>query len=387
MSANRRDFLTATATVMTAAGAAGAAGAATAAADAESAEGGPGVPSVVQPIRVFNLREMEERAKAVLPLANWSFIAGASGDEWTKAENEAAFHRVTLAPHFLGGVREVDTSTTLLGTKLAAPIIVCPMGNQGLAHATAEAGTAIGTAAQGLLMACSTASTLPMEAIMAASTGPKWFQLYMPEDRGLARELVTRAKAAGFKAILFTVDTQGGAPSERAMKAGFKPSGKPHGNFTKAATTNRGLSWDDVEFVQKTSGLPVLVKGVLTERTVKQAVAAGVAGIQVSNHGGRGVDGSPATITVLPRLVQAADGKLTIVLDSGIRRGKDVLRALALGAHAVGVGRPVYWGLGLGGSEGVKSVLAQLRFELQGVMMAMGASKLSDIDSSFVNHV
>ncbi|HVY34841.1 MAG TPA: alpha-hydroxy acid oxidase [Caulobacteraceae bacterium] len=386
MSANRRDFLTATATVMTAAGAAGAAGAATAAADAAGGEGGPGVPSVVQPIRVFNLRELEERAKAVLPLGNWSFIAGASGDEWTKAENEAAFHRVTLAPHFLGGVREVDTSTTLLGSKLAAPIIVCPMGNQGLAHTTAEAGMAIGTAAEGLLMACSTQSTLPMEAIMAASTGPKWFQLYMPEDRGIAAELVTRAKAAGFKAILFTVDTQGGSPSERSLKAGFKPSNKPHGNFTKAVTTNRGLSWDDVAFVQKTSGLPVLVKGVLTERTVKQAVAAGVAGIQVSNHGGRGVDGSPATITVLPRLVQAADGKLTIVLDSGVRRGKDILRALALGAHAVGVGRPVYWGLGLGGSEGVKSVLAKLRFELQDVMMAMGAAKLSDIDSSFVNH-
>jgi isopentenyl diphosphate isomerase/L-lactate dehydrogenase-like FMN-dependent dehydrogenase len=292
-----------------------------------------------------------------------------------------------LAPHFLSAVKTADTSTTLLGTKLAAPIIVCPMGNQANAHTTAEAGTAIGTAAEGLLMACSTQSSLPMEAIMAASPGPKWFQLYMPEDRGLARELVTRAKGAGFKAILFTVDTQGGSPSERAIRAGYKPSGKPHGNFSAAATLNSGLSWDDVEFVQKTSGLPVLVKGVLTERTVKQAVSAGVAGIQVSNHGGRGVDGSPATITVLPRLVQAADGKLTIVMDSGVRRGKDVLRALALGAHAVGVGRPVYWGLGLGGSDGVKAVLAKLKFELRDIMLATGASKLSDIDHTFVNPV
>ena len=345
------------------------------------------MPSAVQPIRVLNLRELEERAKAVLPPGNWAFIAGASGDEWTKAENEAAFHRVTLAPHFLAGVKTADTSTTLLGAKLDAPIIVCPMGNQANAHTTAEAGTAIGTAAEGLLMACSTQSSLPMEAIMAASPGPKWFQLYMPEDRGLARELVTRAKAAGFKAILFTVDTQGGSPSERAIRAGYKPSGKPHGNFSAAATLNSGLSWDDVEFVQKTSGLPVLVKGVLTERTVKQAVSAGVAGIQVSNHGGRGVDGSPATITVLPRLVQAADGKLTIVMDSGVRRGKDVLRALALGAHAVGVGRPVYWGLGLGGSDGVKAVLAKLKFELRDIMLATGASKLSDIDHTFVNPV
>lgn len=382
MSANRRDFLAGTATVITAAGAAGAATAAEV-----GGEGGPGVPSAVQPIRVLNLRELEERAKAVLPPGNWAFIAGASGDEWTKAENEAAFHRVTLAPHFLSGVKTADTSTTLLGTKLAAPIIVCPMGNQANAHMTAEAGTAIGTAAEGLLMACSTASSLPMETIMAASPGPKWFQLYMPEDRGLARELVTRAKAAGFKAILFTADTQGGAPSERAIRAGYKPSGKPHGNFSAAATLNKGLSWDDVDFVQKTSGLPVLVKGVLTERMVKQAVAAGVAGIQVSNHGGRGVDGSPATITVLPRLVQAADGKLTIVMDSGVRRGKDILRALALGAHAVGVGRPVYWGLGLGGSDGVKAVLAKLKFELESVMLGMGASKLSDIDHTFVNPV
>jgi lactate oxidase len=383
MSANRRDFLAGTATVITAAGAAGAA----AAADAAGGEGGPGVPSAVQPIKVLNLRELEERAKAVLPPGNWAFIAGASGDEWTKAENEAAFNRVTLAPHFLAGVKSADTSTTLLGAKLSAPIIVCPMGNQALAHTTAEAGMAMGTAAEGLLMACSTQSSLPMEAIMAASAGPKWFQLYMPEDRGLARELVTRAKAAGFKAILFTIDTQGGSPSERSIRAGYKPSNKPHGNFSAAATLNRGLSWDDVEFVQKASGLPVLVKGVLTERTVKQALSAGVAGIQVSNHGGRGVDGSPATITVLPRLVQAADGKLTIVLDSGVRRGKDVLRALALGAHAVGIGRPAYWGLGLGGSEGVKAVLAKLKFELQDIMLATGAAKLSDIDHTFVNPV
>ena len=178
------------------------------------------------------------------------FHRRASGDEWTKAENEAAFHRVTFAA-LPAGVKTADTSTTLLGTRLEAPIIVCPMGNQANAHTTAEAGTAIGTAAEGLLMACSTQSSLPMEAIMAASPGPKWFQLYMPEDRGLARELVTRAKAAGFKAILFTVDTQGGSPSERAIRAGYKPSGKPHGNFSAAATLNSGLSWDDVEFVRR----------------------------------------------------------------------------------------------------------------------------------------
>ena len=376
MAANRRDFLAGSATVMAAAGAASAASAATSA---------PVIPSAVQPVKVVNLRELEARAEAVIPPANFAFIAGASGDEWTKAENEAAFSRIRMAPNYLNGLTTVDTSTTLFGTKVPTPIIIPPMGNQGLAHTSAEGGTAAGAAAEGVLMSVSMVSNLSMEQVQAAGAGPKWIQLYMPADRGVAREYLARAKAAGYQAVLFTIDTVGESASDRSVRAGYVPGHTQHGNFPTPHAMNRGPNWSDVEFVQKNSGgMPVLIKGVLTEGLVKRAVSAGLQGIQVSNHGGRALDGSPATISVLPRLAQAADGKLTIVLDSGVRRGQDVFRALALGAHAVGVGRPVFYGLGLGGSLGVQAVLAKIKSEFAGVMQACGTANVAQINRSFI---
>jgi isopentenyl diphosphate isomerase/L-lactate dehydrogenase-like FMN-dependent dehydrogenase len=377
MAASRRDFLAGSATAMAAAGAASAAGA--------PATSGPGTPSAVQPVRVVNLRELEARAEAVIPPGAFSFIAGASGDEWTKAENEAAFSRIRMAPNYLNGLTTVDTSTTLFGTKLATPIIIPPMGNQGLAHTSAEGGTAAGAASEEVLMSVSQSSNLSLEEVQAAGSGPKWIQLYMPADKGVAREYLARAKAAGYLAVLFTIDTVGETASERSVRAGFIPGRSRHGNFPTPQAMNRGPDWSDVEFVQKNSGgMPVLIKGVLTEGLVKRAVSAGLQGIQVSNHGGRGLDGSPASISVLPRLAQAADGKLTIVLDSGVRRGQDVFRALALGAHAVGVGRPVFYGLGLGGSMGVQAVLAKIKNEFAGVMQASGTATVAQINRSFI---
>ena len=385
MAANRRDFLAGSATAMAAAGAASAAGAAATSPAGATATSGPGTPSAVQPVRVVNLRELEARAEAVIPPPAFAFISGASGDEWTKAENEAAFSRIRMAPNYLNGLTTVDTSTTLFGTKLATPIIISPMGNQGLAHTSAEGGTAAGAAAEGVLMSVSQSSNLSMEEVQAAGSGPKWIQLYMPRDKGVAREYLARAKAAGYQAVLFTIDTVGETASERSVRAGYTPGRSRHGNFPTPQAMNRGPDWSDVEFVQKNSGgLPVLIKGVLTEGLVKRAVSAGLQGIQVSNHGGRGLDGSPASISVLPRLAQAADGKLTIVLDSGVRRGQDVFRALALGAHAVGVGRPVFYGLGLGGSMGVEAVLAKIKNEFAGVMQASGTATVAQINRSFI---
>jgi L-lactate oxidase len=363
MATNRRGFLGA-ATAIAAAG--------TTTVQAAAPAGRPPVPSLVGPVTVINLRELEARAQAVLPKGEFDYIAGGSGDEWTKAENEAAFKRITIAPRFLGDHRPIDASTTLLGQRFSSPIFVCPMGGHGMAHTSAEAGTAQGVAAEGALLTVSAMSTLTLEDIAKASPAPKWLHFYVPDDPGLARSVLARAKAAGYRAIVFN--------RERNLRNNFSTGRESLGNYPKGLKLKSSLGWDDVAFVQKESGLPVIIKGVLNEAVAAQAARSGVAGIQVSNHGGRALDDSPATITILPRMVQAADGRLTILIDSGVRRGQDVFKALALGAHGVGVGRPILYGLALGGAPGVQAVLARIKAELEMTMRACATPTVADID-------
>ena len=338
-------------------------------------------PAAVRPITVYDLRELEARAEAVLAKGPFEYVAGAAGDGWTKAENEAALKRITLAPQYLTGVTAVDMSTTLAGARIAAPIIVPPMGGQGMVHTSAEVGTAEGAAAEGLLMTSSTYSSLSMEAIASATRGPKWFHVYIPQDRGVARDLLARAKAAGYLAMVVTIDTA--APGNRTLNAlnNFPPPDLPLGNFPDRSRSaqKRGIGWDDIEFVQKATDLPVIIKGVLGADLTAQALRNGLAGVQVSNHGGRALDDTPATITVLPRIVDAADGRMTIVVDGGFRRGQDVFKALAVGADAVGVGRPLLYGLALGGWMGVQASIARLKAELDMTMRLMGTRAVADI--------
>jgi isopentenyl diphosphate isomerase/L-lactate dehydrogenase-like FMN-dependent dehydrogenase len=337
------------------------------------------VPSAVQQITVINLRELEGRAEKVIPRGNFDYIAGAAGDEWTMAENEAAYKRVQIAPRYLTGNGKANTSAMLMGAKLSMPVMVSAVGGHGIAHTSAEVGTAKGAAAAGVMMTVPTLSNVPMEEIAAASDGPKCFQVYFPADKGAARDILTRAKALKFSAAIITVDAFVASNRERNMRNHYR--GGALGNFAdpKKAAFKEDLNWDDVAFVRETTGMPVYLKGVLTPAMAKEALAQGVSGLQISNHGGRQLDDVPASFTALPAIADAVGGKMTLIVDGGVRRGQDVFKALAMGANAVGLARPYMYGLALGGWMGVQAVFDRLHTELVMTMQLAGASSIAGI--------
>ncbi|MGD0956425.1 MAG: alpha-hydroxy-acid oxidizing protein [Candidatus Acidiferrales bacterium] len=394
MDRKRRDFLSATAaavTLSTGLPAALAKGDPPAAQTSTTADGAGGyaAPTEIKAIEFINLRELEPAAQKVIPPGGFGYISSAAGDEWTKRENEAAFKRVTIAPRYLTGYNDADRSTTLLGSKVSMPIILSAMAGHGMAHATAEVGSAKGTGAAGTLYTAASLSTLTMEGIAQASPGPKWFQIYLPSDRGKAREILERAKAAGYRAIVLTIDTVVASNRETDRRNHFR-SPLPIGNFPgengsyAAAPMKRDLDWDDVEFIRKTTGLPVLLKGVMSPELAVAAVERGCAGVQVSNHGGRQLDDVSATISVLPRIAEAVHGRATIIIDGGVRRGQDVFKALALGANAVAIGRPLMYGLALGGWMGVQAVFQHLDGELEMTMRLAGARTIAEISKRYI---
>jgi isopentenyl diphosphate isomerase/L-lactate dehydrogenase-like FMN-dependent dehydrogenase len=356
----------------------------------------PSPPSAVHPIDLFDLEELEGRAQQLLAPGPFAFVAGGVGAEWTLHENRRAFGHYVIEPQYLGGKPPPDLSTTLLGASLSAPLITTPVGGQGLFHATADVGTALGTKASGLLMTASGASSNTLEQIAAAiGPGPKWYQIYMPADRGEAAELMQRVRGVGYTAVVFTIDALGAGNSESLQRTGFPTgralqaaaarltAGAPGAQY-KRGPQKRDYGWDDVAFIQKASGLPVILKGVLTPGLASEGVKRGAAAIQVSNHGGRQLDTVPAAIDALGPVAEAVKGRVPIIVDSGFRRGTDVFKALAMGANAVAMGRPVMYGLALGGADGVKSVYDKLKQELAATMQAAGAGKISDINRSFV---
>jgi isopentenyl diphosphate isomerase/L-lactate dehydrogenase-like FMN-dependent dehydrogenase len=397
MDRNRRDFLSATsaAATLTAAGALFAQTSPVSAQPAPTAATPAGpidylAPSEVQKIEFFNLRELEPAAEKIIPKGGFGYIASAAGDEWTKHENEAAYQRITIKPHYLSGLASADTTTTLLGEKLSMPIITTVMGGHGIAHTSAEAGTAKGTGAAGTMFIAPSQSNVTLEDTAKASGGPKLFQIYIPADRGVARDVLMRAKAAGYRAVVVTIDAFVSSNRETDLRNHFR-SPLPNANFP-GQVSGYGLSpfktdlgWDDIAFVQEVTGLPVLIKGVLSPELANQAVEHGVAGIQVSNHGGRQLDDTPATITVLPQIATAVRGRIPIIVDGGIRRGQDVFKALALGANAVAIGRPILYGLALGGWMGVQQVLEHLNQELTMTMRLAGAKTIGDISREYLN--
>jgi isopentenyl diphosphate isomerase/L-lactate dehydrogenase-like FMN-dependent dehydrogenase len=343
-------------------------------------------------INVVNLRDLEFEAKRILPPYSYAYISGGSGDEWTMRENETAFDRWVIEPHFLAGVKTPDLATTVLGSRLSLPVITAPMGGQGMAHAKKESPNVKGTGAAGTLFVDSSVSNLSMEEIAAAGEGPKWFQIYYPANREYARELLQRAKASGYTAIVVTVDGTTFSNRERITRLGVQSPNLGSGNGIKtpgidtrtAGDLKVDLNWDDVAFCQKVTGLPVIVKGVLTAALALESVKRGCAGVWVSNHGGRAIDHTAAAIEALPPIVQAVGGKALIVMDGGLRRGQDVFRALALGADLTAIGRPVLYGMALGGAQGVQSVYARLKAELQMVMQLGGAADVKAIARDFV---
>jgi L-lactate oxidase len=344
-------------------------------------------------INVINLRDLEAEAQKILPPYSFAYISGGAGDEWTMRENEAAFNRWVIEPRFLAGIKTPDLTTTVLGSKLSMPVITAPMGGQGLAHALREIPDVKGTSDAGTLYVDSSVSNASMEDIAAAAPGPKWFQIYFPANRDYARELLQRAKSSGFTAIVLTVDGTTFSNRERTIRLGISPPNLGPGNGVRTpgidprtvAETKTDLNWDDFAFCQTESGLPVIIKGILTPSMALEAVRRGCAGIWVSNHGGRAIDNTSAAITALPRIVQAVGGKALIVIDGGIRRGQDVFRSLALGADVTAIGRPVLYGMALGGAHGVHAVYARLKSELQMVMQLAGAANIKGITRQFVS--
>src|SRR5215471_9839243 len=400
MDVQRRDFLLA-GTVMAAAVAAAPSLAQTAGGAPGETRGGSVLPgdekvqytggTAVKKLRIINTAELEVEAEKILPKGGYGYIFGGSGADYTKHENLRAMSETAIEPHFLSGVLKPDLTTNILGHTLPFPIIVPPMGSHGLAHVSKEIGTAQAVAALGTLMILSTQSNVPLEDAAKANPGPKWMQLYFPSDRGFARELIMRAKAAGYTAIVPTIDSTLAYPRENNLRNNFRiPVSLGKGNAPKnepdivkvariMSSYKVDLSWDDMLWIKQETGLPVIVKGVMSPVTAMQAVERGIDGVYVSNHGGRALDGVPASINVLPRVADAVKGRVPIVFDGGIRRGTDVFRALAQGADVVAVGRPILYGLALGGNLGVQSVLEYLRNDLYIVMQLAGTPNIRSI--------
>jgi L-lactate oxidase len=334
-------------------------------------------------IEVFNVDLLEAAAKKVLPEGVFVFIANGNGEQWTLRANRRAFDGYALNPHRMAGIGRdsVDTSITLLGERLPHPILVSPMGSHGLVHPEAEAATARGMARSGGLLCISSSSTIAMEEVAKASSTPKWFQIYLDTDDGLSRETLQRARAARFTAIILTVDSIGQSTSDEYARLGRPRPWLPYGNFPGQRPTSlkTGLSWKDFDMVRKVTGLPVVIKGLTRSEDASAAVKAGAAAIQVSNHGGRSLDGTPAAITVLPKIVDTVQGAVPIIFDSGIRRGADIAKALALGANAVALGRPVWWSLTLGGAGGIAELMNYFQRELVATMLHLGVDKIASL--------
>lgn len=327
--------------------------------------------------------DYEPLARERLPKDVYDYFAGGAGDEWTLAENRRAFDRWVIRPRMLRGIADdgFDLSIEILGTTVAFPVLVAPCAYQRMAHPEGEAATARAAARAGTIMVVSTTTEAFLEEVAAASEGPKWWQLYIFSDRGYSAEVLHRVRAAGFGAIVLTVDFQANGLRHRDTRSGFEmPIGLPTSDLQYDPT----ISWEDLPWVREHAPLPLLLKGILTAEDARLAVEAGVDGIVVSNHGGRQLDAVPAAITALPEVIEAVDGRVPVLMDGGVRRGTDILKALALGAHAVLVGRPTVWGLAAGGEEGVLGVLRILRDELQNAMALSGCATVQDITPAHV---
>jgi 4-hydroxymandelate oxidase len=359
----------------------------------------------------INLFEYEQLAKEHLSSMAFDYYSSGAWDEVTLRDNRDAFERVKLRPRMLVDVSDRNLSTRILGQPLSMPLLIAPMAFQCLAHPDGEIATASVAASLGVGMVLSTMATKSIEEVAAVCDNfqntLQWFQLYIHKDKRLTRALVERAYRAGYKALCLTVDAPVLGQRERDKRNEFTlPFGLhlanlvaiseldiPHqkaesGLFTYfAEQLNPAVTWHDLEWLQSLSPLPLVIKGILRGDDALKAVEHGVKAIIVSNHGGRQLDGALASLDALTEVVEAVDGRAEVLLDGGIRRGTDIIKALALGAKAVLLGRPILWGLSVGGQVGVSHVISLLRDELNVAMALSGCAKLEDIDSSLVKRV
>jgi 4-hydroxymandelate oxidase len=357
---------------------------------------------VTDPLDPLDLDALEAAARERLDRGVYDYIAGGAEGELTLAGNRAAWSRLRLRPRVLRDVAKVSTATTLLGSRVATPLLVAPMAYHRMADPDGEAASFAGAAAAGALYICSTQATMSVEEVAAAAPeAARWFQVYVVRDRGWTAELVARAAAAGYKALVLTVDVPLLGNRLRDLRnhfrlpTGLKPANAPPAGaarqrelaadvLAQAGQFDPSLTPEVIGWLAERSGLPVVVKGVLRGDDALACVEAGAVGVVVSNHGGRQLDSVVATADALAEVVAAVGDRVEVYVDGGIRRGTDVLKALALGARAVLVGRPVLWGLTMGGAHGVERVLSGLAGELQLAMALCGAVGVDDLTPDLI---
>ena len=358
----------------------------------------------MDPKALLNVLEFEEAARqAIEPLA-WDYYRSGAWGEWTVQANMRAWGDLRIWHRVLVDVSKRDLSSTLLGAPLPWPLLLAPTALHRLAHPDGELATARAASRHGCPMILSSFSSTAVEDVCQATLAPVWMQLYVSPDRGFTAELAQRAIAAGCSALVLTVDTPVWGVRERDVRNGWRlPPGVDVVNLLRPGRTgptghqgagigevlgwaiDPSLTWADLEALVERSPVPVLVKGLCRADDALHAIEHGARGVIVSNHGGRQLDGAPPTAESLPAVAEAVGGRVPILVDGGIRRGADVLRALALGASAVAIGRPVLWGLGAGGEAGVARVLEILRQELDLAMALAGCARLADITGDLLD--
>jgi L-lactate dehydrogenase (cytochrome) len=374
--------------------------------------------------RAINIADLRTLARRRLPAGVFDYVDGGAWDEVTKRRNESDLQALMLRPRMLVGATQIDLATEVLGRRVAVPLLGAPTGLTGLVHHEGEVAIAQAVHEAGGLYVLSSAASRTLEDVAAASPGPRWFQLYVGRDRGLAQALLERARATGYEAVVVTVDVARPGPRERDQRNGFvvpprvtartlvdgvrrprwtanflsRPRILSESLLLSMAQEGRaaslaeliarqfdpGLSWRDIAWVQEHWDGPLLIKGILRGDDARQAASLGLAGVIVSNHGGRQLDHVTSTIRALPEVVEAAGGELEVFMDGGIRRGVDIVRALALGARGVLAGRALVYGLGAGGPAGARRAMQILVDELRLAMTLLGCRSVRELDSSWV---
>jgi isopentenyl diphosphate isomerase/L-lactate dehydrogenase-like FMN-dependent dehydrogenase len=346
---------------------------------------------------LLNIRDYELEAERLLDPGAFGYFAGGAGDEVTLRDNVEAFSRWQLRPRMLVDVDEVTTVATVLGREVSMPVLVAPTAFQRLAHADGEVATTRAAAEVGTVTCQSTLSSVTPGELAAAAPGAHlWFQLYWSSDRAFAADLLAEVSEAGFEAVVFTLDFPVAGQRERDVRAAFAlpqeislpnipgPLARQNFHADLGKIVDATLTWRDLEWLRETCQLPLVLKGILTAEDAVLAAEHGAAGVIVSNHGGRQLDGVPASLDALPEVVEAVGERIEVLVDGGVRRGTDVVKALALGARAVLVGRPVIWGLTVGGEAGVRDVLELLRRELKLGLTLLGCPSPAEVTPAHV---
>ena len=354
--------------------------------------------------RPINIYEFEAMSNERLPKTESDFISGGATDEITLGRTRQVFDSIMLRPRMLVDISEMDVSTTVLGQRIKFPVMADPSGGHARAHPDGELATARAAGAMGTVMILSSGSSYTLEEVAKAATGSIWWQQYLYSDRGLTMELADRAKNAGYSALCITLDSTVRAKRERNIRNNY--SSPPSPNYAHLeleewqtwdvssdaprgvnALVDRKATWSDIERLAGNTSMPVVVKGVMTGEDGRLAAEHGAKGMIVSNHGARQLDTTFASVEVLPEVVEAVEGRAEVYLDGGIRRGTDVLKALALGARAVLMGRPLFWGLAVDGETGVRTVMGFLKDELTQAMGMCGRPTIDSLDTSLIGTV